>query len=85
MEFGIRWAGAVRPSWSHFGQVGVFQFWGTTRNKMLQGHNEARVRMSMETRGKENLRPRDSSGCGRSLAKILRKQNGKSKHSNTFG
>ena len=45
---------------------------------MLQGHNEARVRMSMETRGKENLRPRDSSGCGRSLAKILKKENAKS-------
>ena len=41
---------------------------------MLQGHTEARVRLSVETRGKENLRPRDSSGCGRFLAKILKRK-----------
>ena len=34
---GIRWAGAVRPSWSHLGQVPVFQVLGTTRNKRLHG------------------------------------------------
>ena len=74
----------MRPSWSHFGEVGVFQLLGATWNKMLQGQNKARVRMSMGTRGKENLRPRDSSGCV-SFGEDLEKGKWKIKRLYTFG
>ena len=58
-EFGIRWAGVVRPSWSHFGQLGVFQFLGTTRNRKLQGQHEGRGRNDMGTRGKQKRRSKE--------------------------
>ena len=64
---GIRWAGAVRPSWSHLGQVGVFQVLGTTRNKKLHGRTRQGVEMIWEPEAKIHGSRKTRSGsecCG---------------------